>query len=164
MGNNEHKHTFRVGQTKVTTFLPTNHPVYKGFFQAIQLCGGTPPDHVGAVRLKPDTIYAGEKGQVICGLCFYVPRGGSLIEIYAGSILAFAGRSFYSQVIETRYVTLHEMGHSEHSFLLQNGQWVDRSPRVQVVEDYADNYATEILKRREKLEHVPRKFQRRQFR
>jgi hypothetical protein len=116
------KKTERHGRTKVTTFLPQEHPVYQGVMEAKRMLGGEFPEHVGRLRILPDVKPGSKKDTVIGGQCLQTSTGGSVVRIYAGSIEE-AVPSYLVQIRATN-VTLHEFGHSSRSREMQEGAWI----------------------------------------
>jgi len=116
----DYKRTERRERTRVTLFLRPEHPVSKGLYKAEQMLGGSFPEHVREIRVKPDLVRRSfpEEG-VVCGRCFWRDNGTSKIEIYAGSILMLDG-GFENSDYESCMTVLHEVGHS-----WQNKDYVD---------------------------------------
>jgi hypothetical protein len=79
-GENIHKRTFKLGNTRVTTLLPESHPVYRGVMEAKELLGGEFPSHVASIRILPDTKTSSKIGEVVCGRCFFLQGVGQLLR------------------------------------------------------------------------------------
>lgn len=140
-GQKEHKSTFRLGNTRVTTLLPQDHPVYKGVMEARELLGGDFPEHVASIRILPNTVRSPKKDYVVAGRCYPSSRGGSRIEIYAGSIAETVDSFLVSP--RTTNVTLHEVGHSTRVDEEQKGAWLDGMPSRKWEEDDAEKFVTD---------------------
>jgi hypothetical protein len=116
------KQTVKIDQTRVTNFLPPDHPVLKGVMEARRILGGRFPEHVREIRILPDTKLGSQKGTIIAGQCVQRPTGGSLVRIFAGSIEE-AVPSFLVDIRATN-TTLHEFGHSDRAREMQEGSWI----------------------------------------
>lgn len=138
---NESKRTFRIGQTKVTTHISENDPVFKGVMHAAEIEGGQFPEHVGHIVVRPDVIKSAKKDHYKAGNCIQTTRGGSVINIFAGSIKAVVNS--YLVDIRATNVTLHEIAHSERSKEIQEGAWLHNQPSGKWEEEDAEAYVTQ---------------------
>lgn len=135
---NEYKRTFRIGSTKITTHIPEDDPVFKGVMRAVEIEGGELPEHVGRLVIRPDTVESAKKDHFVGGNCRQTDRGGSIINIFAGSIKEVVDS--YLVDLRATNVTLHEIGHSERGKEIQEGAWLGEQPTEKWEEEDAENY------------------------
>lgn len=130
------KRTEGIGGVRVTTLIPADSPVYLGVMDALEELGGTFPDHVGKIRILPDTKLGRRPDTFVSGRC-RVNVGNSRIEIFAGSI---ESTDEFMPRAKAKNTVLHEIFHSEQSNERRQGLRLDRKGRLgEKDEDDADN-------------------------
>ena len=148
---NEHKRKFKVGDTKITTHIPENDPVFQGVMQAAKILGGNFPGHVGHIIIRSDEVKDSKEEYIIIdggakekieyfvnGDCARSDSGVSVIRIFAGSIK----RVFESCLVKfgATKTTLHEIGHSERNMFEHLGFLIDSKRYGTLEEECAEEF------------------------